>query len=120
MTPSTGGRPPREDGAGEGALYLSINPECRTESDGETCAAPNNADFRARFSGGQGVDWSEAEISIDRPDVYGVGDTVSVTIRYPFRLATPIIADIAQVNPLELTVMASEIIIVEAVTDDEA
>src|SRR6266516_217514 len=51
-----------EDAAGEAALYLSLNPHCVHPEDGVECANPNNADYRVRNSGGQEVDWSEADI----------------------------------------------------------
>jgi len=102
-----------EDGAGEGAVYLSINPACRTASDGAACANPNNADYRARNAGGQFVDWTGANVIIDRTTVFGVGDPVSVTVEYSFRLLTPIMPQIAGVNPLTLRVTADQTIIKE-------
>jgi len=107
-----------EDGAGEAALYLSIDPGCAHSTDdpdpsvvGE-CNNPNNAEYRARTSGGDHVDWSNATITIENP-VIGVGDPVSVTISYPFKLVTPAISEIALVNPMMLTVAASQIIVSE-------
>ncbi len=102
-----------EDGAGEGALYLSINPECRDINDGVACTAPNNADFRARNAGGLAVDWTTADIIVDRTDPYGVGDPVKVTIEYPFKLLTPIIPRLLGVEEITLTVEASQIIVTE-------
>lgn len=102
-----------EDGAGEGAIYLSIKPACRTAADGAACANPNNADYRARNAGGQLVDWSTANVIIDRTSVYGVGDPVSVSIEYQFRLLTPIMPQIAGINPLTLRVRADQTIIAE-------
>lgn len=100
-----------EDGAGEGAIYLSINPDCRTALDGTRCAAPNNADWRARNSGGGLVNWSTATVIAQRPNLYGVGDPISVTLRYSFPLLTPLMPQIAGVNPLTLTVTANQTII---------
>jgi hypothetical protein len=102
-----------EDGAGEGAIYLSIKPDCRTAADGADCADPNNADYRARNSGGGLVDWQTATIVAHRPNLYGVGDPVSVTISYQFALLTPIMPQIAGVNPLTLSVTADQTIISE-------
>ncbi len=102
-----------EDGAGEAALYLSIDPDCRTPADGVQCADPNNAEYRARNAGGENVDWSTAEITIERPPVYGVGDPVKVTIRYAHRLITPFIPQFAGLNPIFMTVQASQTIIRE-------
>lgn len=100
-----------EDGAGEGAIYLSINPTCRTTADGAACADPNNADYRARNAGGQFVNWAGANVIINRPTVFGVGDKVSVTISYAFPLLTPLMPQIAGVNPLTLSVTADQTII---------
>ena len=102
-----------EDGAGEGAVYLSINPACRTAADGAACANPNNADYRARNAGKQFVDWTAANVIIDRTSVYGVGDPVSVTVEYSFPLLTPIMPQITGVNPLTLRVTADQTIIKE-------
>jgi Flp pilus assembly protein TadG len=102
-----------EDGAGEAALYLSIDPDCRTEADGLRCANPNNAEYRARNAGGENVNWSMAEITIERPPIYGVGDPVKVTIRYSLQLLTPFIPQFAGINPIPMTVQASQTIIRE-------
>jgi Flp pilus assembly protein TadG len=102
-----------EDGAGEAALYLSIDPDCRTAADGFQCADPNNAEYRARHAGGENVNWSTAEITIERPPVYGVGDPVAVTIRYSMKLINPIIPQFAGINPIFMTVHASQTIIRE-------
>lgn len=102
-----------EDGAGEAALYLSIDPECRTEADGLQCTNPNNAEYRARNAGGENVDWSTAEIIIERPPIYGVGDPVAVTIRYSMRLINPFIPQFAGINPVYMTAHASQTIIRE-------
>jgi hypothetical protein len=100
-----------EDAAGEAALYLSLNPQCIHES--VTCANPNNADFRARNSGGQEVDWTKANIKFDVPPTFGVGESVKVTIDYSYGLLTPIIPRIVGLNPIKLTATASQIIITE-------
>jgi len=101
-----------EDGAGEGALYLSINPECPTFDASVNCTDPNNADYRARTSGGLAVDWSTADITLDRP-VIGVGEPVKVTIRYQFGLVTPVIPRLLGIEQIPLTVEASQIIVSE-------
>jgi Flp pilus assembly protein TadG len=106
-----------EDGAGEAALYLAINPECWTAADGPQCADPNNAEYRARHSGGELVDWSTTTITVTPPsaaDRDAVGDTVTVSIVYPYLLLTPVIPQITGVNPINLTGMATQIVI----TDD--
>lgn len=102
-----------EDSVGEAALYLSINPGCRSASDGVTCADPNNAEFRAREAASGNIDWTTATITINRPPVYGVGDPVQVRIDYTFTLLTPFVPRFSGVNPLTLTTEASQIIIRE-------
>jgi Flp pilus assembly protein TadG len=105
-----------EDSAGEGALYLSLHPECRTASDGVQCQDPNNAEYRARNASNGYVDWSTAEVTIERPAIYGVGETVRVTITYQFPLLTPVIPRIAGVNPLTLNNTATQVIISDGAT----
>ncbi len=119
-----------EDGAGEAALYLSINPDCPFASSGAQCALPNNAEWRAMHAG-RGVndsgtqinlvDWNLANIVIEGPttappraiSAWQVGEKVRVRIEYPFRLLTPFIPRIAGVNPITLYVNASATIMVE-------
>lgn len=118
-----------EDAAGEGALYLAINPRCRTIANGAACADPNNAAYRIRNSGGGLVDWSDpsrATINIlyqdttDPAEGYGgadiypsyeMRDTVIVTITYQFPLLMPFIPNIAGSPSLPLTVRATQSII---------
>jgi len=102
-----------EDGAGEAALYLSIDPNCRSATDGPQCADPNNAEYRARTSGGHNIDWSSAVITIDRPPVYGVGDPVKVTIEYTMPLLSPFMPRFAGINPVNLRTEAAQVIIRE-------
>jgi TadE-like protein len=104
-----------EDAAGEGALYLSLNPQCVHATDGTECANPNNADYRVRNSGGQEVDWSNADIKFDIPEPYGVGEPVKVTVSYSYRLFTPIIPKITGLNPITISANASQIIITNVV-----
>lgn len=115
-----------EDGAGEAALFLSVNPECpcapgdtecytrsHVTSVPASCADPNNADYRARHAGGEVVDWQEAAITIKTTQPFGVGDPVDVSIEYSFPLLTPIIPKIVGVNPMTLKAEASQIILTE-------
>jgi len=102
-----------EDAAGEAALYLSLNPHCKSPLDGVECANPNNAEYRVKNAGGQEVDWSKAKFVWGVPNPYGVGETVKVTVNYSYQLLTPIIPKIAGVNPLTLSSSASQIIITE-------
>jgi hypothetical protein len=102
-----------EDAAGEAALYLSLNPQCVHATDGTECANPNNADYRARNSGGQEVDWSKADIKFDIPSPYGVGEPIKVTVNYSYKLLTPIVPRINGLNPITMTASASQIIITE-------
>lgn len=112
-----------EDGVGEAALYLSINPTCMYEGGDykvdathpavAECADPNNAEFRAQNAGAQEVDWSQATLTFDRLANYGVGDPVSVSVQYSYKLLTPIIPKIVGLNPITLGVSASQIIVTE-------
>lgn len=106
-----------EDAAGEAALYLSLNPKCvrATDDDGVRCADPNNAEYRARNSGGYEVDWSKATLSFDIPEFYGVGEPVKVTVDYSYGLLTPIIPKIVGLNPIKISASASQIIITETI-----
>jgi hypothetical protein len=102
-----------EDGAGEAALYLSINPKCVHASDGPECANPNNAEYRAQTAAGDSlVDWSKVNLSFDRP-FYNVGETVKVKINYSYKLLTPIIPKIVGVNPITVSAEASQTIITD-------
>ncbi|MBN1427915.1 MAG: pilus assembly protein [Anaerolineae bacterium] len=121
-----------EDAVGEGALYLAINPRCRTSGGGTGCSDPNNAMYRIRNSGGGLVNWSDESLatvnviyidttdpvehdsSVDlygHPDGYEMQDTVVVTITYQFRLLSPFIPGMAGGPSLPLTVRATQSII---------
>lgn len=114
-----------EDGAGEAALYTSINPGCEkplTPPD-TTCDDPNNADFRARHSGGALVDWTDVTqttidihslddpLNVDGP--YALGETIEVIISYNFEVLTPFIGQIAG-DSLTLTAHATQSIVGES------
>jgi hypothetical protein len=105
-----------EDGAGEGALYLSLHPKCITKDSvtatPHECDNPNNAEFRAKNAGGYEVDWNRAKLTFSVPAA-SVGEPVKVTVDYSYPLLTPIIPRITGVNPIKLTVSASQIIITE-------
>jgi hypothetical protein len=118
-----------EDGAGEGALYLSINPACPKANSGPDCTDPNNAVYRISHAGGGNVDWSgsatirmcygsetpshctSGDSSFFTPPPYGVGTTVSVSIAYPYRLVTPFVSQIA--SQVTLNVRATQTIVFE-------
>jgi hypothetical protein len=119
-----------EDGAGEGALYLAINPACPIPDISADCTDPNNALYRVTHAGGGRLDWDLpdvdfslcydkgfAEVCTDGSDpaftlpLYGAGTTVSVTIAYPYRLVTPLVSQIAE--EVMLTVKATQTIIFE-------
>jgi hypothetical protein len=102
-----------EDAAGEAALYLSLNPHCKSPGDGVECANPNNAEYRVKNAGGQEVDWSKAKFDFGVPSPYGVGETVKVTINYTYALLTPIIPKIVGINPITLGASASQTIITD-------
>jgi len=120
-----------EDGAGEAALYLSINPDCRTAPAVGSplyprCNDPNNAYYRAENSGGGMVDWTGADITMCiraygvvecysdwAPGTATIGDSVQVTIRYQFEPVTPFIIRMLEGRELWMTVEASQIIVSE-------
>lgn len=105
-----------EDAAGEAALFLSVAPECPTEASGLAgeCDHPNNAEWRARNAGGGALlDWTEATIITDVPDVPVVGDTVEVSIQYDFDALTPFVTQLLEDHPLRLTAVAAQIIVSE-------
>ena len=105
-----------EDGVGEAALYAAINPTCLYD-DGDpsngTCDPPDNAEARARNSGGALVDWTAAStiITITCTGSCDLGDTIEATIQYPFELLTPVIPTIANANTLTLTAHATQSVI---------
>ena len=109
-----------EDAAGEAALFLSVAPECPTEAHGLAgeCDHPNNAEWRARNAGGGAMlDWSDAYIISDVPDVPVIGDTVVVSIQYDFDAITPFVTQLLENRPLTLTAEAAQIIVSEGQID---
>jgi hypothetical protein len=104
-----------EDSAGEGAVFLSINPDCRTAADGAECADPNNADYRARNAVNGEINWENAVITLERPDAYGVGETVKVEVEYEMVLVTPVISQMVGGGTIKLSSEATQIIISETV-----
>ena len=100
-----------EDGAGEAATYLAINPACAYATDGANCADPSNAEYRAKNAGGYLVDWSDATVTITRPTPYAQGDEIGVQIAYTFKLITPVIPDIAGADTLTLTADAESVVL---------
>src|SRR5688572_28961425 len=102
-----------EDIAGEASLYLSINPGCRYESDGPQCADPNNAYFRARAAAGQEVNWDRVTLELEVPEVFGVGEPVTATLRYQHLLITPVLPRVLGMSWINVTTKATEIIVTE-------
>ncbi len=112
-----------EDAAGEAALYLSMYPDCPTSTQ---CADKNNAQYRAKNSGGDGVDWSAADFTYSyenfsagacdqnqvsrdldcwtttKPSTFGSGSMVRVTLRATYRILTPVIGAIVRGNSIYL------------------
>lgn len=105
------------DGAAEAALYTAINPSCWDDNGAPTdgiCDAPNNAKFRAETAGGQLVDWSSATFAVSPAppiDGYNFGDDIVVSITYDFMFLTPIMPQIAGINPLPITATAAQTVI---------
>lgn len=95
--------------AGEGALYGSLNPACRTSSDGATCADPNNIAYRATHESPSGlVNWSAAAVNTDRPQGASIGDPITVTVTYTYTIFTPFINVMIGGSELPLRVSATQ------------
>lgn len=109
-----------EDATGEAALFLAVNPECETSADGAICADPNNAFFRARNAGGTTgvIDFSTITTNITYTDdeypangARDIGDTITVTMEYPFEFLTPIMPKISGANPITLRAISSQVVV---------
>lgn len=109
-----------QDATGEAALFLAVSPECETSADGSSCTDPNNALFRAQNAGGTTgvIDFSTITTNItytdDEPTPNGIrdiGDTVTVTMDYPFEFLTPIMPKISGANPITLRAISSQVIV---------
>ena len=109
-----------EDAAAEAALFLAVSPNCANPSDGANCADPNNALYRAHLAGGPTgfLDFSTISTSVTSVDdepvpngIRDIGDTITVTMDYPFELLTPIMPKITGVNPLMLEATAAQVIV---------
>lgn len=89
-----------EDSAGEAALYLSLYPDCVGPTAG--CADPNNAIWRGKNAvGGTNLDWSASSTvvsPINMPLNPGVGDTVTISIRYEYTVITPMMQGILNLS----------------------
>jgi Flp pilus assembly protein TadG len=111
------------DAAGEAAIYMSINPNCWDDTLA-ACAAPNNADYRAKSTGGGAnfIDWSQVTLTLTEgansstatcaSGEIDLGDAIIVTIQYPAQLLTPFIQGLAAVNPLTLRTAAAATVII--------
>lgn len=109
-----------EDAAAEAALFLAVSPECETSADGSNCTDPNNALYRAQQAGGPSgfLTFNTISTTITSTDdepfpngVRDIGDTVTVTMEYPYTLLTPIMPKIAGVNPITLRAIATQVIV---------
>ena len=107
-----------EDAAGEGAVYLSIDPNCPQSS--PTCPNPNNAAWRIYESSGDIVNFDDplqtrifVEYPFDdvNPGVRDIGEEVKVTIERDFDLLTPFVQGIAGGESVTITATASQTII---------
>ena len=104
-----------EDVVGEAALYLSINPGCRYETDGvgNECKNPNNAYYRAKTAAGWEVDWDKVTLVLESPTIHGVGEPVKASLRYRFLLMTPLFPKTNGMNQMQLSTLATQIIVSE-------
>lgn len=95
--------------AGEGALYGSLNPDCRTANDGADCADPNNAAYRAKHESPSGlVNWETAVVSVDRPPGAETGDPITVTVTYTYTVLMPFINVLIGGSELPLRISATQ------------
>jgi Flp pilus assembly protein TadG len=95
--------------AGEGALYGSLNPDCRTSSDGAACADPDNIVYRATHESSSGlVNWGTATVNIDRPQNASIGDPITVTVTYTYIILTPFINVVVGGSEFPLRVSATQ------------
>jgi len=125
-----------EDAAGEAALYLSVDPYCRTEDDWRDptpsdigpspeackCLNPNNGRYRAEHAPGADIlDWSQITYNPIVPLIPNAdgdlvplvtpGGVVEVELTYPVHLLTPIIPRFTGINPIILRSHATQTII---------
>jgi hypothetical protein len=115
-----------EDAAGEGALYLSIDPYCEEATDvdylGNPCSDPFNATYRIRNAvGGDVINWSRASFTVSLPEQVddsgvpfrNVGEQVKVDIYYTLDLLTPVMPRFLGLNPIRMHATATQTIISE-------
>ncbi len=97
-----------QNAAGEGALYASAFPTCKTAAN---CADPNNVEYRVKQESSTGVvDWSTASIAVE-PNVPVTGGTITVTVTYNHKLLTPFISQMIGGGILPLRARASQRVI---------
>jgi hypothetical protein len=122
-----------EDAAGEAALFLALNADCPAppyhedcakityeDEDGNSfigcppkCAGDNNA--RARASNASNlIDFTKEGATLEfvrLPATATREDMVEVTLKYPFELLTPVIADLVGKNTVVLEASASQVLL---------
>jgi len=97
-----------QNAAGEGALYASAFPACKTAAN---CADPNNVEYRVKQESSTGVvDWTTASIAVE-PNAPVTGGTITVTVTYNHKLLTPFISQMIGGGVLPLRARASQRVI---------
>jgi Flp pilus assembly protein TadG len=105
-----------QDAAAEAALFLAVDPCCRTEAE---CSNPNNAKYRAAFSADAnfaaainslGNDGFSA--TVGNPLV--AGSEIAVTVNFPYQPLTPLVSAIAP--SIRLGATASNVVTVPALS----
>lgn len=105
-----------QDAAGEAALYLAVDPCCKTDAE---CSDPNNAKYRAAYSAdanfaaaiyGLGNEGFQAQVD----DPLNIGTPISVSIYYPYQPLTPLISAI--VPSIRLGATASNVVTLPALS----
>jgi hypothetical protein len=119
-----------EDAAGEAALFLSLFPHCPEPppATSSACANPNNAEFRAAYSGGGNLDLrddnpldtfepftyqycapsndcsptSASWTSVIPSGTVAEGTLVRVTVKVRYRILTPLIGTITRSQTIDV------------------
>lgn len=110
-----------EDGVGEAALYVSINPDCVTADSGEECSYPDNALDRAKESikipfvniddSNLTVECFVDDVEINCEDA-SPGDVAKVTMSYDYQFLTPLLRKVNSLPTITLESEATTLILV--------
>ncbi len=105
-----------QNASAEGALYASAFPNCLDEHSPAPCSETDNVEYRVENQSLLGmVDWNAAEIKVFTEDPSGPkrGKSITVEVKYNFRIFTPFITTIVGSDEIPVTVKASQLVVVE-------